>query len=118
MFDNQDINGKQGVYNTFPILKVNKAARELCKTDQPQWLVIRWTMGMPNAAYNMHLHESILNNFNFEYLYNYFFNSEKVKGQIYKPLHSPTFKEGAKITETVQENGTLFFSLKPITFLK
>ena len=99
MFDNQDINGKQGVYNTFPILKVNKTARELCKTDQPQWIVIRWTMGMPNAAFNLHLHESILNNFNFEYVYNYFFNPEKVKGQIYKPLRSPTIKEAVAVTE-------------------
>ena len=40
-------------------------------------------MGMANAAILIiHLHESILNNFNFDYVYNYFFNPEKVKGQI------------------------------------
>ena len=99
MFDNKDINGKQDVYSTFPILKVNKAARELSKTDQPQWLVIRWTLGMPNESFNLHLHESILNNFNFEYLYNYFFKPEKVKGQVYKPLRSPTLKEAVAISE-------------------
>lgn len=27
---------------TFPILKVNKKTLALCKTDQPQWIVIRW----------------------------------------------------------------------------
>ena len=106
MFDNQDINGKQGVYYTFPILKVNKTARELCKTDQPQWIVIRWTMGMPNAAFNLHLHESILNNFNFEYVYNYFFNPEKVKGQFYKPLRSPTIKEAVAVTEASELKNT------------
>ena len=94
MFDN---NNSQ---TTFPILKVKKAALALCKTDQPQWLVIRWTMSMPNQAYNIHLHESILNNFNFEYAYNFFFDPEKVKGQSYQPLRSPSYKEAVVITGT------------------
>jgi hypothetical protein len=93
MFDN---NNSQ---TTFPILKVKKTALALCKTDQPQWLVIRWTMSMPNQAYNIHLHESILTNFNFKYVYNFFFSPEKVKGQSYKPLRSPSFKEAPMITE-------------------
>ena len=99
MFDNKDIYGKEGVYTTFPILKVKKITRELCKTDQPQWLAIRWTQGMPNEPFNLHLHESILNNFNFDYVYNFFFNPEKVKGQTYKPLRSPSFKETVVATE-------------------
>ena len=94
MFDN---NNSQ---TTFPILKVKKAALALCKTDQPQWVVIRWTMSMPNQVYNIHLHESILNNFNFEYVYNFFFDPEKVKGQSYQPLRSPSYKEAVVITET------------------
>lgn len=98
-FDNKDIYGKEGIQTTFPILKVSKAAKELCKTDQPQWLVIRWTMSMPREPYNIHLHESIINNFNFEYIYNYFYNPEKVKGQTYKPLRSPLFKEAVTVTE-------------------
>jgi hypothetical protein len=99
MFDNKDMYGKEGVHTTFPILKVKKKTLELCKTDQPQWLVIRWTLGMPNEPFNNHLHESILNNFNFDYVYNYFFNPEKVAGQPYKPLRSPTFKEAVVVTE-------------------
>ena len=99
MFDNKDIYGKGGVHTTFPILRVRKPALDLCKTDQPQWLVIRWTMGMPNQAFNLHLHESIMNNFNFKYAYDYFFNPEKVKGQPYKPLRSPTYKETVLVSE-------------------
>ncbi|HEX7905336.1 MAG TPA: hypothetical protein VF487_15795 [Chitinophagaceae bacterium] len=99
MFDNKDINGKEGAYTTFPILKVRKTALALCKTDQPQWLVIRWTMGMPNQAYNLHLHESIMNNFNFEYVYDYFFNPGKIKGQSYKPLRSADYKEAIVVSE-------------------
>lgn len=99
MFDTKDIYGNEGTGATFPILKVKQATRELCKTNQPQWLVIRWTMSMPNQQYNIHLHESVLNNFNFEYANDYFFNPEKVKGQPYKPLRSPSFKEAVTVTE-------------------
>lgn len=104
MFDNMDINGKGAINTTFPIQRVKKLALELCKTDQPQWLIIRWTMGMANEPFNIHLHESILNNFNFDYVYNYFFDPEKVKGQPYKPLRSPSFKEAAVVTEASEAN--------------
>ena len=77
---------------TFPILKINKKTLDLCRTDQPQWLVIRWTDGMPNQEYSIHRHESILNNFNFDYVYQYFFGTDKVI-EPYKPLRSPGYKE-------------------------
>lgn len=115
-FDNKDIYGKAGVHTTFPILKVSKPAKELCKTDQPQWLVVRWTLGMPTTAFNIHLHESILNNFNFEYFYNFFFDPEKVKGQPYKPLRSPSYKEAVVVKESSEaskknnaDNNVFFF---------
>ena len=95
MFDN-----KKGVQTTFPILKVSKEAMALAKTDQPQWLVIRWTMGMANQPFNIHLHESILSNFNFDYAYDFFFDRDKVKGQAYKPMRSPTFKETVAVIES------------------
>lgn len=107
MFDNKDVYGKEGIHTTFPILKVKKTTLELCKTDQPQWLVIRWTMSMPNESYNNFLHESIINNFNFDYVYNFFFDSQKVKGQPYKPLRSPDYKEKivvAKASEAANKN--------------
>ncbi len=82
-----------GGTTTFPILKVKKSSLALCKTDQPQWLVIRWTVGMPNYAFNLHLHESILNNFNFKYAYDYFFHPEKAMMQAYSPLRPATYQE-------------------------
>ena len=93
MFDN---NNSQ---TTFPILKVKKTTMSLCKTDQPQWLVIKWTMSMPNQPYNIYLHESILNNFNFDYVYNFLFDPDKIKGQPYNPLRSPSYKEAVVVTE-------------------
>ena len=96
---NRDMFEHDKQITTFPILKVNKKALDLCKTDQPQWLVIRCEAGMTNQNYAIYKHESILNNFNFEYVYNYFFNPEKVKNIAYKPLRSSTYKEPAVITK-------------------
>ncbi|MCY7290637.1 MAG: hypothetical protein LH615_00490, partial [Ferruginibacter sp.] len=94
-----DLFDNDGSSRSFPILKVNKTAKELCKSDQPQWLVIKWDLGMQNHRYFMHLHESILNNFNFDYIYNFFFDPEKVKGKSYKPLRSPFTKEAVVLNE-------------------
>ncbi len=110
IFDKNDGNAR------FPILKVTKTAKELCKKDQPQWLVMRWTLSLTNESYAKHLQESILNNFNFEYFYNFFFAPEKVKGQSYKPLHSPTLKEevtikerSEKATEIIADKNVFFY---------
>lgn len=108
MFDNES-------QTVFPILRVKKAAKELCKTDQAQWIVFRWQWGMENQQYYLHFHESILNNFNYDYVYNYFFNSEKVKGQNYKPLRSPTFKE-AVVVNQASENSKKFAADKNVLF--
>ena len=91
IFDNKDIYGKDEVIPAFPILKIKKTALSLCKTDQPQWIVIRWTMGMPNASFNKYLHKSIINNFNFDHVYSSFFGKNKVT-EVYKPLKLPTGK--------------------------
>ena len=55
--------------------------------------------GTVNDPVEKHMHESIINNFNFDYVYNYLFNPEKVKGQPYKPLRPPLFKEAVAVIE-------------------
>ena len=98
-----------------PVYKIDPAIAELCKTDKPQWIVVAWTVALGDPA-GKHLYESVLNNFNFEYLYNFFFNPEKVKGQSYKPLRSPSFKESVAATDASETKkkmsadlGTFFF---------
>jgi hypothetical protein len=63
----------------------------LCQTDNPQWIVVEWSAeGVANDdPSGVHIHESILRNFDFDYVYNYFFYREKVNGQSYKPLRPP-----------------------------
>ncbi len=89
---------------TFPLLKVNKTAMALTKTDQPQWIVIRWDAGLTNSSYAVHKMESILNNFNFNYVHDYFFAPDKIKGQAYQPLRSLTEKKPVILTAASEES--------------
>ena len=73
----------------FPLYQVDPAMQVLCKSDKPQWILITWYGGSLDDPSFRHLHESILNNFDFDYVYNFFFDPAKVKGRTYKPLRSP-----------------------------
>jgi hypothetical protein len=79
-----------------PVYKYLPEKLEACKKDQPQWITISWPMtpnydqeGSKNnyeyAALKV-MHESILMNFNFNYVYQFFFEQEKVKGKPYRPV--------------------------------
>ncbi len=77
--------GNGGSANKYPVYKVDPVMAELCKKDKPQWVLVNW-MWHPNNPVEKYLHETIVNHFNFEYVYNFFFDPEKIKGQSYKPL--------------------------------
>ena len=77
------------IKTTYPVYKVKPELQKLCKTDNPQWICISWDGGTMDEPAFRHMHESIINNFNFGYLYNYFFDSEKVNGVNYSPLNKP-----------------------------
>lgn len=84
--------------NKFPVYTIDPAMYELCKKDKPQWIVVAWNWSASNPK-EKHMHESIINNFNFDYVYNFFFYPDKVKDQPYKPLRSPLLKEAVVVTE-------------------
>jgi len=90
--------GTGGSRIQLPVYKIDPAIAQRCKTDKPQWIVISWTTFI-NDATGKYFYESVLNNFNFDYVYNFFFDPEKVKGQPYKPLRSPSYKGTVTITE-------------------
>ncbi len=81
-----------------PVYKIDPVMAELCKKDKPQWILVSWWWS-PNDPVEKYMHESIINNFNFDYVYHFFFDPEKVKGQLYKPLRSPYTKEAVVVTE-------------------
>lgn len=91
-----DPESKPGVY---PIYKIDPVMAELCKKDKPQWILVSWEYYSGNSAIEKQQHDAILSHFNFEYVYNFFFAPEKVKGQLYKPLGSPYYREAVVVTQ-------------------
>lgn len=61
-----------------PVYKIDPEIAELCKKDKPQWILVSWDY-YPGDPVEKHLQDAIINNFNFEYVYNFFFAPEKGK---------------------------------------
>ena len=77
----------------YRVYKYSKELLQKCKTDQPQWLNITIpyrTKADGNQEYEMY--KAVIENFNYEYAYNYFFNPEKVKGKAYTPANEVELK--------------------------
>ena len=55
-----------------------------------------WTAHL-NDPVSLGLHNAILNNVDFQDIYDYFFDPAKVKGQPYKPLQLPSFTEAVVV---------------------
>jgi hypothetical protein len=85
--------GSGGSRIHIPVYKVDPALAELAKTGAPQWIVVGWSSNL-NLPTNKRLHDAIVNNFDFEFLYNYFFAPEKVNGRSYAPLRPSTLARG------------------------
>ncbi len=77
---------RRSPFTYFPLMKVKKGVREACAAGDPQWLVITWMAPFSkDLAGDIHYMESILNRFNYDYVYNYFFG-DKRPTEPYKPL--------------------------------
>ena len=98
VFSSQYLTDPESNSVRYPVYKVDPVMAELCKKDKPQWILVSWEYYAYDPTEKQQ-HEAIINNFNFDYVYNFFFAPEKVKGQPYKPLRSPSFKEATVATE-------------------
>ena len=101
--------------NKAQVYQLDPSVKELCKKDIPLWISITWIASL-TEPYMFFRHEAILNNFNFEYVYNFFFDPEKVKNIPYRPLHSPEYGKDKILQETpgavkksVTDNNFWFF---------
>ena len=107
--------GNGGGSKRLAVYTIDPKVVELCKTGAPQWIVIYWTAQL-NDPVSKSLHDAMVNNFNFQYVYDYFFDPDKVKGQPYTPLRSPSFTEAAvagkpseAATKTAADPAVVFF---------
>jgi hypothetical protein len=98
IFTRYKINEGTANLKTFPVYKFAAGIVEQSKQDKPLWIRVTWSWSLPDER-TKHMHESIINNFNFQYLYDFFFDREKVKNSLYKPLIDPSIKAVAKVTE-------------------
>ncbi len=98
LFSNGYLGDPESTTGRIPVYRIDPEMAELCKQDKPQWILVHWDY-YPGDPVEKHQHDAIINNFNFEYVYNFFFAPEKVEGQPYKPLRSPAFKEEAIVNE-------------------
>lgn len=98
VFSGQKLTDPESASVGYPVYKIDPAMAELCKKDKPQWVMVSWAY-YPGNPIEQQQHEAIINNFNFSYIYNFFFDPIKVKGESYKPLHSPYAKETVVVAE-------------------
>ena len=76
----------------YPVYKVDPEIAAATKSGGPQWIVVTWDGNIETDPIAKRLHDAILNNFDFGYLYDFVFDPEKVKGRPYKPLRDPAPK--------------------------
>jgi len=104
--DSDVFEGNGGTPTRLPVYTIDPKLVELSKTDAPQWILISWTAQL-NDPVNLSLHQAMLNNVDVQYIYDYFFDPDKVKGQPYKPLRSPAAVEvvtGGKLSDAATRN--------------
>ncbi|MBS1817607.1 MAG: hypothetical protein JSU08_06745 [Acidobacteria bacterium] len=77
--------GNGGSTKRLQVYTIDPAAVAAAKTDTPQWVVVSWTAQLTDPA-SRHLHEAVTSAFDFQYVRDYFFAPEKVKGRPYAPV--------------------------------
>ena len=100
-----------------PVYRFTKEAIENSKKDKPLWVAISWQPEKPNSRVKPYeLHRAMLRYFNYDYVYDYFFNPEKVKGQVYtvtnaaeQAARTQQLRKHYAITENKQLPPGIFF---------
>ena len=104
--------GNGGTAMRLPVYTFEAASLERSKSDPPLWIVVSWTAQL-NEPVVKHLHDAVLNQFNMEYIYNHFFDPEKVKGLPYTPLRPVRMEtvatEASAASRTVTADPSVYF---------
>jgi hypothetical protein len=88
----------------YPVYRIKPEVYELSKQDKPQWIHISFPYADAKSnTRDWEIYKAMTTNFNYEYVYNYFFAPEKVKRQAYQP-RVPISKTDALNTINAREN--------------
>jgi len=87
-YDPSNICNGKNCRETFEIYQLSSESIELMKKDKPLWIniTLKWSR---DDLRDYHVYQSICRNFNFDFLYNYFFAPEKMNSKVYKPVNPP-----------------------------
>ncbi|RYY54931.1 MAG: hypothetical protein EOO09_12425 [Chitinophagaceae bacterium] len=70
----------------YPVYKITAEVLQACQTAQPQWIAVWYPYHGSESGNSLYeMNRSLLENINYDYLYDYFFNPAKVNGASYKP---------------------------------
>jgi hypothetical protein len=80
-----DVSEKEHLH-AYPVYKMEPDLQQRCRSDQPQWVAVYFPYATKkNGNKELEIFRAMSENLNYDYLYNYFFAPEKVKGVPYKP---------------------------------
>ena len=96
--------GNGGSAKRLTVYTIDPRVIELCKTDAPQWIVIYWTAHL-NDPINLSLHQAILNNVNFQYIYDYFFDPEQGERAAVQAPPIPVFHRDGRRRQAIRGGG-------------
>lgn len=78
----------------FPVYRFKPEIYELTKQDKPQWVHISFPYATEKSSTkDWEIFKAMTGNFNYQYVYEYFFNPEKVKGVAYQPKQIVTLAD-------------------------
>lgn len=109
-------NGNKNKAEIYELYQLSAEVLASMKKDKPLWLNIT-IRRQPGYLTMYDFYQSFCKNFNFEYVYNYFFEPDKVKNIAYTPLYTPLkvlpprkfSSERSAEWKTAKENKTVIF---------
>jgi hypothetical protein len=73
----------------YPLYKLTAPALEKIKAAEPQWITVSLPFETLESGNQLHeLYTAVTENINYDYIYNYFYNPEKIKNTVYKPANA------------------------------
>lgn len=90
------------------VYKITNEMMVKCQSDKPQWITVWWPFaGISDGNKDYEMSTAMLENINYEYIYNYFFAPEKVKGISYKPANEQQLKQRLIAYRTKYRNSVI-----------
>lgn len=105
-FSVRDIEKERKQYNI--VYKVAAETVEKTRTDKPQWITVWWPFhGKASGNQLYEMSTAMLENINYEYIYQYFFEPDKVKNKAYKPANEESLQKRLNAYRTKYRNNII-----------